>query len=446
MAPDGDPTKRLTITAVAVARLAQYARTAVRPGGIRYLVRRTFEETRFEELMAKSQEIVARAREDSQRLLHNVVMRAYEKSEPLIRLCRLENLDSMLLASHQLGKLVAKQTRMRNKPIDIAIVSTIEDYVVAAGIDALPRPARRIFQVVDPTESGSRRDFNVAIPRDHTASEASTLIIYATPAFLSLWDRVEEDLDRFLVERLQVSLVLVQPRFRPLDFASHSYLLSLLLSCFPARKFDTSLEVYIAPQSSPNPKARMVGWMRILSSYGWRFLKESCAAICGRSLAESPQRFSALVISVKRPPKRMIAHVDYRALGITDAIIPPKIGVAKRSDGAPVLTPGFSPRVGSRIQVRLRMNGFLTWYNEFVVAVWRSDSVDFVSLVKRYARAGQRVFIDHKFEFKATTLSRIDLEVRIGLSRPTGVVYVNGDPSGQDHSLPVPSVEILELN
>src|SRR5262249_60480678 len=129
----------------------------------------------------------------------------------------------------------------------------------------------------------------------------------------------------------------------------------------------------------------------------------------------------------------MIAHVDYRALGITDAIIPPRIGVAKRSDGASVLGLGFSPRVGSRIQVRLQMNAFLTWYNEFVVAVWRSDSPDFLSLVKRYARAGQRLFIGHKFEFKANTLGRADLEVRIGLSRSGGVVYVNDDPSGQDH-------------
>ena len=56
------------------------------------------------------------------------------------------------------------------------------------------------------------------------------------------------------------------------------------------------------------------------------------------------------------------------------------------------------------------------------------------------------MFIDHKFEFKANTFSRIDLEVRIGLSRPGGVVYVNGDPSGQDYSLPVPFLEIRELN
>src|SRR5262249_12543355 len=158
----------------------------------------------------------------------------------------------------------------------------------------------------------------------------------------------------------------------------------------------------------------------------WPLLKESWVALCGPSLGESPEAFSALVISVKRPPECMIAHVDYRALGSTDAIIPLRIGAAKRSDGAPVLGPGVSPRVGSRIQVRLKMNGFLTGYNEFVVAVWRSDSLDLLSLVKRYARAGQRVFIDHKFEFKANTMSRIDLEVRIGLSRSGGMVYVNG--------------------
>src|SRR5262249_28984171 len=161
----------------------------------------------------------------------------------------------------------------------------------------------RIFQVVDPTESGSRRDFNVAIPRDHTASEASTLIIYATPAFLSLWDRAEEDLERFLVERVQVILVIVQARFRPLDFANHSYLLSLLLSCFPIRKFDTSLDVYIAPESPLPPEARMMRWTRVLRANGWRLVKESCVALRAQSLGESPERFSALVISVKRPPK-----------------------------------------------------------------------------------------------------------------------------------------------
>src|SRR5262249_24007937 len=152
-------------------------------------------------------------------------------------------------------------------------------------------------------------------------------------------------------------------RFRPLDFASHSYLLSLLLSCFPTRKFHTSLEVYLAPESPPTHEARMTHWTRILRANASRFLKESWVALCGPSLGESPETFSALVISVKRPPKRVIAHVDYRALGITEAIIPPRIGVAKRSEGAPVLGPGFSPRVGSRIQVRLQVNGFLTWYN-----------------------------------------------------------------------------------
>jgi hypothetical protein len=277
MAPDSGLSKRHIITAV-LARLAHYARTAVRPGGIRHLTRRTLEESRLwiqlrlQEIAAKSQEIVARAHEDLQRLLQGLVTTVYEKSEPQIRLCGIENLDSMLVASNQLAKLVAKQIRMKNKPIDIAIISTIGDYAVAAGIAALPRPARRIFQIVDPTGSGSRCDFNVAIPRDHTASEASTLIIYATPAFLSLWDRVEEDLERFLVERLQVILVVVQPRFHPLDFASHSYLLSLLLSCLPIRKFDTSLEVYTAPRSlnlsswmgsSPKPCHSAVSHVRI---------------------------------------------------------------------------------------------------------------------------------------------------------------------------------------
>src|SRR5262249_42578449 len=350
MAPDSVVSKQHILTAV-LARLAHYGRTAIRPGGMRHLVRRTLEESRLEEIAAKSQEIVARVHEDLRQLLQNLVTGVYEKSESLIRLCQLENMDPMLVAGNQLGKLVARQIRLKNKPIDIAVISTVENYAVAAGIASLPRPARRIFQVVDPTESGRRRDFNVAIPRDHTASEASTLIIYATPGFLSLWDRAEEDLERFLVERVQVILVIVQPRFRPLDFASHSYLLSLLLSCFPTRKFDTALEVYVAPESLPAPEARMAHWTRAFKTNGWELFKQPWVAIRGWSPSESPERFSALVISVKRRAERTIAHVDYRALGSTNAIIPPRIGMAKRFDGSPVLGPDFVPRVGSRIQV-----------------------------------------------------------------------------------------------
>src|SRR5215831_5553927 len=334
MAPDSALSKQHILTAV-LARLAHYARTAIRPGGMRHLARRTLEESRLQEIAAKSQETVARVHEDLRQLLQNLVTGAYEKSESLIRLCRLENLDSMLVASKQLGKLVARQIRLKNKPIDIAVISTVEDYAVAAGIAALPRPARRIFQVVDPTESGSRRDFNVAIPRDHTASEASTLIVYATPGFLPLWERMEEDLDRFLVERVQVILVFVQPRFWPLDIASHSYLLSFLLSCLPTRKFDTTLEVYIAPGSPRASEADMTRRTRVLKTNGWGLLKQLSVAICRWPLGESPERFSALVIAVKRRAERMIAHVDYRALGSTNAIIPTRIGMAKRSDGSP---------------------------------------------------------------------------------------------------------------
>ena len=191
MASDGSPSERQTLTKVLVRRLARYARSASRPGGIRYLIRRFREECerwsqtiamRAQEIGAKVQEIVTSVQGSSRLLLQSLVTRAYEKSELLIRLSRLENLDSMLVSSNQLGKLVAKHIRMKNRPIDIAIISAIEDYVVAAGIAALPRPARRIFEVAEPTER-SRCNFNIAIPRDHAATEAGTLIIYASPAF-----------------------------------------------------------------------------------------------------------------------------------------------------------------------------------------------------------------------------------------------------------------------
>jgi hypothetical protein len=62
MAPDSALSKRHVIAAVS-ALLAHDARTAARPGGIRYLARRTVEESQLQEIV-----------------------------EPLTRLCRLENL------------------------------------------------------------------------------------------------------------------------------------------------------------------------------------------------------------------------------------------------------------------------------------------------------------------------------------------------------------------
>jgi hypothetical protein len=352
--------------------------------------------------------------------------------------------DVMLVAGNELGRLVAKQIRRKNIPIDIASLGKIEDYAVAAGVAALPRPARRIFHLADPTEPQATRDFSVAIATDQPASETSTLVIYATPSFLSLWDRAEQDLEQFLVERLQVIIVIVQPRFRPLDFANHSYLLSLLLSCFPIRKFNTSLQVYIAPDSSPVPKNRITRWMGVVGNNGWRL--HPGPRIFERLLGESPDRFSALVISVTRPKERTIIRSEYRTLGSTSAVIPTTIDAAKRPAGDAVLGDNFLLRLGARIQVRLRVNAFLTADNEFVVAVFRSDSLSALSLVKRRGRAGQRVFVDHRFEFKGNVMGKIDLQVHIGLAQPLGMAYVNGDPSGQDHSLPVPFLEIRELN
>ena len=154
----------------------------------------------------------------------------------------------------------------------------------------------RAFDIVDPSQDGSAREFNVRIPADPGSTE-STLVIYATAGFMAVWDRIQEDLDGYFAAGWrQVIIVLIQPEFRLLEFATHSYLLSLLLNNFPRRKYLTTLDIF-----SEEPFVATGPWSRILkrtATHLERIAKRVVAAFKS-SESNSPSEFSALVISVK---------------------------------------------------------------------------------------------------------------------------------------------------
>jgi hypothetical protein len=141
------------------------------------------------------------------------------------------------------------------------------------------------------------------------------------------------------------------------------------------------------------------------------------------------------------------ARAEYANFGNTSAIIPANRDSITPSSGASVLGLTFSPtRAKSLFKVRVVMNGYATESNDFVVAVFRRGKTSPVSVLTRPAGAGQRVTIDETFDFKTDSLDQIDFDVRVGLARSGGEVYVNSDPKGRNASLPIPFIEVRETN
>ena len=144
------------------------------------------------------------------------------------------------------------------------------------------------MHIADPSDAGRRRSFNVKVPVAEDTN--STLIIYVTAGFLHCWDRLDEDLKRFLSSLRQVIFVFITDRFRPLEFATHSYLLSILATSFPVRKFATTLEVYNALPTPCVSDTALSGFISDLA------LTEGEPAILRTT--EVQATFSALVVSV----------------------------------------------------------------------------------------------------------------------------------------------------
>lgn len=174
----------------------------------------------------------------------------------------------------ELGNLIRRAAM--GGPTDVVYIGDI------ASLAPLPPLRARRLHHPDPDQSGMRQ-FNVRLPI--TEGSSRTLIIYVTAGFLWRWDRLDEDLERFLERPRRVILVLITDRFRPLEFATHSYLLSILATSFPPQKFVTNLEVYSGRSTQQASRRSLLRFMR--------------ARPQPTEAAEPPATFSALVISIQ---------------------------------------------------------------------------------------------------------------------------------------------------
>ena len=197
------------------------------------------------------------------------------------------DLQRLLRLRRELGDRVRGMIAPERPAIDILHIGKI------AALAPRPPQGARLHRLVDPSDGGSLRSFNVAVPE--ADARAGTLIIYVTAGFLNCWDRLDEDLERFLATRRQVILVLIADRFRALEISMHTYLLAILATSFPIGKYAARLEVHNA-SSTPLASRRFFAAMlarpvRAMLEKGWR-------TVLGT--AEPPATtFSALVVSVR---------------------------------------------------------------------------------------------------------------------------------------------------
>jgi hypothetical protein len=183
----------------------------------------------------------------------------------------------------ELGYLVGGMIAHGRRRVDVVHIGDM-----TATAPRLSRRART-WRLRDPSRPGDKGDFNVKLPA--LAEKTGTIVICARAGFLHCWERLDEDIEALLCGSRQVILVLVVEEFRRLEFATHSYLLTILATAFPSRRFATRLEVY-----NPSPEPRRLHWPR--SPLPWRLLRGRNVTDAAADL-EPPTTFSALVLSAQ---------------------------------------------------------------------------------------------------------------------------------------------------
>jgi len=179
---------------------------------------------------------------------------------------------------YKLGAMIEARLLTNGPGLDVIYLDNIRDHARP------PRAGAQVFDLGNPSGPDQRRDFSVALSNNSGSRHSSeAVVIYAPAGFLSLWDRLSEDIERFFINRRQVVLVLIQSNFGSLNVAAHAYMLSILLSSFPSRKYDVEIDVYLGSKKI-NLKMFLAQWFAFLN-----LVKSGLP----------PENFSALVVSAK---------------------------------------------------------------------------------------------------------------------------------------------------
>jgi hypothetical protein len=131
-----------------------------------------------------------------------------------------------------------------------------------------------------------------------------------------------------------------------------------------------------------------------------------------------------------------LIRADYTAFGATSAVLRTQPSLVARSDGASILGFEYAPtRRNAALRIKIAINAVVTQDNELVVAIFRRDQP--VPLIASMpVRAGEQVVLEQVLSSTTGRERRLHFDVRVGLGRPGGTLYLNGGPDHRDLSSP----------
>ncbi len=149
-------------------------------------------------------------------------------------------------------------------------------------------------------------------------------------------------------------------------------------------------------------------------------------------------RVTAKIIGAKPAPAPAPAKVvppgvevkaEYLGYGSTDRVISLEKGKATAADGDSALGPKITVMNDtSQLRVHILMRGQVTENNSFVVAGFREGETSPDFLVSRKGSPGEDLIIDENLTIPAKIAGTISFDVRVGLAKPGGRLFVNGGP------------------
>ena len=163
---------------------------------------------------------------------------------------------------------------------------------------------------------------------------------------------------------------------------------------------------------------------------GQAFLGLGYLARSLRSLRSAKERTS--------PP---VVYAPYPSYGATQSLMPVDPTAVTREHGASILSLTYNPiSPVTQLNVRALINCYLSEHNEVVLAIFRTDQPDAVIMFTKSAVGAFK--LDDFITISIKPGASITFDVRIGIARPGGTLFLNGSPIKYNGS--ISSVMIFE--
>jgi hypothetical protein len=147
----------------------------------------------------------------------------------------------------------------------------------------------------------------------------------------------------------------------------------------------------------------------------------------------------------KTIPPGAEVKVEYSSVGSTDRVIPINKGEVKATDGASILGPNINISDKARqLEVRILVRGHVTKNNSFVVAGFREGTASPAFLVHQKGKPGETIVINETLNIPAQRPGVVHFDIRVGLAKPGGRLFINSDPKGKFKLGPLSHVAIKE--